>query len=222
MGLKQVALAFGIAIIFTVFIAYGLFVLYEPPDDLRTNECWKSDCYSKLMADCIAESEAEAAEEQSDTEVEELEKEIVEKDEPVAVKDPNAPIPLRPKDYDSPYYRTCEDKTSNSAEFKECDKNRDECQKEFELTSPRFNHARNSFFILLLIAILAIVAGTNLKHLEGIGSGFIWGGILLILWSLPYTWEYWWNWNKYMKLGALGFVLVLLIYLGYKKIEKKD
>ena len=33
--------------------------------------------------------------------------------------------------------------------------------------------------------------------------------------------DYWLTLNKYLRLFALGFVLLLLIFVGYKKIEKK-
>ncbi|MEK6950505.1 MAG: hypothetical protein AABX13_02170 [Nanoarchaeota archaeon] len=73
----------------------------------------------------------------------------------------------------------------------------------------------------MIISIAAIVSGTYYRKLEGIGSGFIGGGVLVILWSLMYTWSYWLTWPKYIKVIALGMVLALLIYLGYTRIEGK-
>jgi hypothetical protein len=114
----------------------------------------------------------------------------------------------------------CFEDQYNSDEYIECVDQREECRKESELNSPRYFHARNSFFALMVIAALAIIVGIYLKHLEGIGSGFMGGGIVLVLWSLPYTASFWWNWNKYVKLTALGLMLILLVYLGYKKLDK--
>jgi hypothetical protein len=73
---------------------------------------------------------------------------------------------------------------------------------------------------LFIIALAAIIAGILLR-LESISAGFITGGVLIMMWSLIYTAEYWLQWNKYVKLTALGIVLVILVYLGYRKIEKR-
>ena len=72
-----------------------------------------------------------------------------------------------------------------------------------------------------LIGLAAIIGGMSLKKLEGIGSGLLGGGILVVLWSLGYSWRYWSEFNEYVKLALLGLVLAVLIYFGYKKIEKR-
>jgi len=102
-----------------------------------------------------------------------------------------------------------------------CKELSDKCSEEYEKQTPRYQHAKNSFFILVILGIISIVLGMSLVELEGIGSGLIGGGILITLWSLVYTWQYWFTLNKYLKLFVLGVVLVTLIYLGYKKIESK-
>jgi len=135
MRLAKTFLAIGIAVIFAVFIGYGLYVIYEPPK--------YGDCYGEL--DC---------------------------------------------------YRNLETR--------------------------QHEYSRNSFFILIIIGTITLVAGILLSKMEGIGSGLMGGGILVILWSLAHTWEYWSTFNKYVKLIVLGVVLVILIYLGYKKLEKKS
>ena len=88
-------------------------------------------------------------------------------------------------------------------------------------TTEKYKHSRNSFYVLVSISIISIVAGILLSGLEGLGSGFIGGGVLIVIWSLIYTAEYWIRLNKYVKLIALGIILVILVVLGYKKIEKK-
>ncbi len=145
MSLAKTFLAMGIAVIFAVFIGYGLYVIYEPPYE-RLN-C--SQYYDNI------------------------------------------------NNYENADYKSCMEQVSQLD----------------------YSRSRNSFFILIAIGILAIVGGTFFRHLEGIGSGFIGGGILVVLWSLFYTW--WLTWPRYIKVAALGVVLALLVYLGYTRIEEK-
>lgn len=189
MGLKQTALAIGIAIVFTVFIAYGLWAVYEPPKTYYE----QSDCFEKY--DCDKEL-----------------RECWEKAMPA-----NATVP-RP--YDDWEMEKCSREIQTTPEYKECEDQRKECESAFSKTTDSYKHARNSFYALFIIALAAIIAGMFLK-LESISSGFITGGVLILLWSLIYTAEYWLQWNKYVKLTALGIVLVILVYLGYRKIEKR-
>ncbi|MBW2997827.1 hypothetical protein KY349_05800 [Candidatus Woesearchaeota archaeon] len=189
MGLKQTALAIGIAIVFTVFIAYGLWAVYEPPK--RYYE--QSDCFEQF--DCDKEL-----------------RECWEKERPV---NETIPRPIDEWEIDK-----CSREFQTTPEYQECDEKRDECEDAFRKTTDSYKHARNSFYVLFIIALAAIVAGMFLR-LESISSGFITGGVLILLWSLIYTAEYWLQWNKYVKLTALGIVLVILVYLGYKKIESK-
>ena len=188
MSLIRTILAIGIAVIFTVFIAYGLYVFYEPPKyEPMGGDCYaKYDCWNKfIFSQC-------------------------EKNKTTSCL-PNGPCPI-----DNCYQRIQSDK-----EYLDCQKAEDECNSYNFLQTEKYRNARNSFFILIIIGLAAIISGVYLKHLESIGSGFIAGGVLVILWALPYTWEYWLNWNKYMKLGCLGIVLIVLVYLGYKKLEEK-
>lgn len=115
---------------------------------------------------------------------------------------------------------TCFQEQYSSKEYIDCQLQIEKCREEAMVLSPLYTHAKYSFYALLILGAIALIIGAFLKHLEGIGSGFIGGGILIILWTLPYTNAYWFNWNKYVKLIALGLVLVLLVYLGYKKLEK--
>jgi len=71
------------------------------------------------------------------------------------------------------------------------------------------------------LAIIAIIVGAKLWKKEGVGSGFLGGGVLTVIWALMYTSQYWITLNKYFRLLAVGVVLVLLIWIGYKKLEKK-
>ena len=106
--------------------------------------------------------------------------------------------------------------------FSKCNQDRNLCTEEFRKNSARYYHSRNSFFILMVIALLSLIGGlVFLSKLEAIGPGIWGGGIIIALYALPYTSDYWLSWNKYVKLAAVGVILAVLIYFGYKKIEKK-
>ena len=115
--------------------------------------------------------------------------------------------------------RACANEVRGGEEFKQCLEEQEECNEAHE--AQEYVNARNSFYVLAVIAIISLIAGIYLTTLEGIGSGLLGGGILLILWSLIYTSAFWTEWNKYVKLFALFVVLVILIFVGYKKIEMK-
>ena len=184
MGLAKTFLAIGIAIIFAVFISYGLSVVYEAPkydySSSYNNDCSKTYDCQKQIQDC-----------------------------------------QKQYDYSDPQYQDCYSNIQQSTEYKTCLEMRDKCNEEYQKQTPRYKHSRNSFYILIVIGIIAIITGIFLTGLEGIGSGLIGGGVLVVLWSLFYTYTYWFTLNKYIKLIALGIVLAILIYFGYKKIEKK-
>ncbi len=184
MALAKTFLAGAIAIIFTVFIAFGLHVIYEPPEYTYTeNDCNQKYNCEKTTQDSLDQYNYNY----SDTE-----------------------------------YQNCYSKTMKDPSYKMCLDSRDKCVEESEKQNPEYIHARNSFFIIISIAIGSIILGILLTKLESIGPGLMGGGVLLVLWSLIYTWKYWFTLNKYIKLVALGIVLVILIYLGYKKIENKE
>lgn len=162
MGLAKTFLAIGIAVLFVVFVAYALTVIYPSPSNAFEE-------YISNHGACNTQ------------------------------------------------YRC----TSGSTNDTNCAESRERCLEEKYRQSGLYAHDRNSFYILLAIGLLSVVTGIFLTNLEGIGSGLIGGGILTILWSLIYTWRYWFALGKYVKLIALGIILVVLIYLGYKKLDKK-
>lgn len=121
-----------------------------------------------------------------------------------------------------PYYdQNCHNQVYASSEYQRCQADQQECIESRQVTSDNYKHARNSFYILIVIAIISIIIGSMFWSMEGIGSGIMGGGVLIVLWSLAYTADYWTTLNKYLKLIAVGIVLILLIYIGYKKLEQK-
>jgi hypothetical protein len=179
MGLAKTFLAIGIAIVFAVFVSYGLYVVYEPPRyEDTTNTCWQEHNCQRFLDECR--------------------------------KDSNSTRPIAD---------SCWDRTYNSPEYQQCQQARDQCNQEYQMQTEGFKHARNSFYILIIIALASIIAGKFINQ-DGIGSGLIGGGVLIALYALIYTAQYWFTFNKYFKLIALGVVLAVLIYVGYQKSKK--
>lgn len=90
-----------------------------------------------------------------------------------------------------------------------------------EYTEANKSYTLKTSYIFGAIGILSIIFGAfkGLK-IEVIASGILGGGIVLILWSagsILFDTEL----NKYAKLGILGVALLILIVIGYMKIEKK-
>ena len=123
--------------------------------------------------------------------------------------------------YTIPSIKDCYREYTQTTEYRACQEQRDACEAAFQRTTVSYRNARTSFFVLAIIGIAAIIAGVMLSGLEGIGPGFMGGGVLIIIWTVLSTWQYWFSWSKYLKLLVLGIVLALLVYLGYKKLEKK-
>ncbi|MFH0868163.1 MAG: hypothetical protein V1831_02535 [Candidatus Woesearchaeota archaeon] len=111
----------------------------------------------------------------------------------------------------------CKDKGDISAEY---DKNGcvesyycETCNKEFTDINEVYN--RNVFIIATVVGIIALVAGIVLK-ITSISSGLMGGGILLIIYGII---RYWSGLQNYGRFTVMGIALVVLIWLGYKKLR---
>jgi len=118
------------------------------------------------------------------------------------------------------YDRDCYNRIYNSEPYLQCKDLVTKCRDDAERQTPKFKYARNNFYILSAIGLLAIILGILLIKLHGIGSGLIGGGILIILWSLVYTGSYWRLMNRYIHLIVLVVVLLLLIIIAIIKLNK--
>lgn len=108
---------------------------------------------------------------------------------------------------------------TRAPEYKACMKEQQKCDEEYTRASPGYRHARNTFFIMLFIGLAAIIGGSAKQHLEGVGSGFIGGGVLVILWSIIQSGIYIYHLDRYVKLAGLGVALAVLVYIGYKRMD---
>jgi len=90
-----------------------------------------------------------------------------------------------------------------------------ECEKEYD--GVRDMYERNVFIISLIIGIIAIILGGVVLASESVGAGVLGGGVLIVIYG---TIRYWGDMSKYLRIIILGIVLFVLIWIGYKKIEK--
>jgi hypothetical protein len=73
------------------------------------------------------------------------------------------------------------------------------------------------FIVAVIIGLISIFSGFILKK-EVVNTGFVSGGILVILYG---TIRYWQHANEVLKFVLLGIVLFVLIWIAYRKMEKK-
>ncbi|HLC71983.1 MAG TPA: hypothetical protein VJH37_00205 [Candidatus Nanoarchaeia archaeon] len=94
--------------------------------------------------------------------------------------------------------------------FKECNY----CQRDFDQALQKYN--RNVFYIVTPLGLLAIIFGLFIG-LEVVGSGMMFGGILLMAYG---TMRYFSNMSKIMRVVVIGVELLLLIIISIKKLRK--
>lgn len=167
---KQTILAISIAIIFLLFIAYGIETFYESPK-------WEKYCNNTVNKEITVKEQCEL-----------LEGEWT--DAPKAA----APIKGEITGWCNPYAK---------------------CEKEFRSITEVYN--RNIFIATLIIGMIAIITGGLLLNLESVSSGIMSGGVLLLIYG---TIRYWGYMSKYLRFLILGLVLIILIWIGYKKFKK--
>ena len=87
------------------------------------------------------------------------------------------------------------------------------CQKSYDDTNQVYN--RNIFFISLIIGIITVIIAVLLS-LESVSSGFMAGGVLLIIYG---TIRYWGSLSNWLRTIMLAFALAVLVWIGYKKLK---
>ncbi len=78
-------------------------------------------------------------------------------------------------------------------------------------------HMNISFIILAIIGIITIIFGVLFK-IEFLGSGFMYGGIAVLFYA---TMRFLGEQNKYLKVLILFIELLIVLWIGYKKLYKK-
>lgn len=88
------------------------------------------------------------------------------------------------------------------------------CMKNYE--TARKSYDRNVFFTSLVVGVIVFV-GAFFLALESVSAGLMGGAIMLIFYG---TVRYWGELSDIWRTLMLGIVLVVLIWLGYKKLNK--
>ncbi len=92
------------------------------------------------------------------------------------------------------------------------------CQKQFSDATEEYN--KNLFYVTFPIGLVAIIVGMYLPlFIEAIASGFMFGGILTLIQA---TVRVFGDLGKFTRVILLGLELVILIWIGYKKVSDKD
>lgn len=90
-----------------------------------------------------------------------------------------------------------------------------QCQKEFDEVHKVYN--RNVFIVLVILGVLSIVGGFLLSTTPAVSLGLTLGGVLsFIIGSI----RYWSDMDDYIRVIILGLALIVLIWLGIKKIKE--
>ena len=88
------------------------------------------------------------------------------------------------------------------------------CDSEWDLIKEKYNE--NVFIITFIIGIVGLIIGSYFIKIESVGSGIMGGGTLTIIYG---TLRYWSELNDFMRFIILGIVLIILIWIGYKKLK---
>lgn len=91
-----------------------------------------------------------------------------------------------------------------------------QCNKDFQNKLSLYN--RNVFFVTLIAGGIALIAGFLLA-VETVGNGVMFGGIVLMIAG---TVRYWNDLSNPWKFVILGIVLTILVLLGYKRLTKQN
>lgn len=93
------------------------------------------------------------------------------------------------------------------------------CDRDFtcrgEYDDMKDTYERNVFFVNLIIGISVFVVGFFLA-IEAVSSGLMGGGVIMLFYG---TIRYWGNLSDVWRTVMLGISLVILIWLGYRKLN---
>jgi len=77
-------------------------------------------------------------------------------------------------------------------------------------------YKRNVFIILTIIGVLTIILGLFLKEVSAVYLGLMIGGLINIIEGII---RYWAQMNEYFRFIILGILLIILIWISYKKLR---
>jgi hypothetical protein len=87
------------------------------------------------------------------------------------------------------------------------------CQEEFQKAQDKYNLV--VFIVAVIVGLIAVTFGIILQ-LASVSSGLMLGGGFLTLYG---TMRYWYNLSNWIRVILLGIALLILIWLGYRKLQ---
>ncbi|MGM5482545.1 MAG: hypothetical protein ACQESF_03720, partial [Nanobdellota archaeon] len=188
---KLVLLSVAIAIIFVLFVGYGISTFYKIP---------KYDDFCESQNKVIESKET----------CEEMGGKWTPSTTKPRVQDNNLQCQKISEEGDN-LTLTC-----NSLEAKDsgwCDSDF-KCRKEYNEAKNAYN--KNVFLLAALIGLIGLVIGGIFLKVETVGIGIMGGSILTIIYGVI---RYWGEAPDILRFSILGVVLASLIWIGYKKIK---
>ena len=88
------------------------------------------------------------------------------------------------------------------------------CYEEFKPIEDKYK--RNIFIILSIIGVLTVIIGLFLKEVPAVYLGLMFGGLINIIQGII---RYWSSMNEYLRFVILGILLIILIWISYKKLR---
>ena len=89
------------------------------------------------------------------------------------------------------------------------------CRKVYETANDLYE--RNVFIILVIAGLISLGVGYAITVADAVASGFVFGGVISFIVG---TVRYWSAMHDYLRFVILGIALAVLIWIGYKKLNK--
>lgn len=87
------------------------------------------------------------------------------------------------------------------------------CRQGYDEANTKFE--KNAFVVKVVAGMIALIVGI-LMTVESVSAGFLLGGILNLFFAMV---EYWYRFSDIVRFVLLGFILTILVWLGYKKLK---
>lgn len=195
---KQVLLAIAIALVFVFFVGFGIATFYKAPQ-------YEDFCFQRNYVEIAAKESCES------------------NNGKWASNQFEKPMPERPIGSNE-YICNKIGETGKNITFN-CETVQQKqqsgycdvdfyCREEFQKVNEKYN--RNVFIIATGIGIIALIVGFALG-MAAVSAGLMGGGVLTILYGIV---RYWTDLPDYGRFIILGIILVILIWLGYRRITK--
>ncbi len=194
---KQVFLAIAIAIVFVFFVGFGIASFYKSPQ-------YEDFCVQKEFKEIITLEKCEAENGKWTVYDREIPKPVI--------MDSNQLLCTKISDVGKNVTLNCET-LEQIQQSGYCDLDF-YCREDFDNAREKYN--RNVFIVATGIGIITLIIGFALK-MASVSAGLMGGGVLTTLYGVV---RYWTDLPDYGRFIILGIALIILIWLGYKKLKQ--